>query len=160
MDVHIAFRMGAAQLAKDNRKYGTLHKEHGIDQHEWSILTQDEYWSPDQARQMRNVLAAAVEVSMTIAGIPAIPLPGQYVAAFITEVVSPCNKIVACTKAPDTFDAMDASGLLKTSEVKTMSTQQLMALVLAYSGGYQGEPTAHRLPRKIAEEIELENVKS
>ena len=159
MDVHIAFRMGAAQLARDNRKYGTLHKEHGIDQHEWSILTQDEYWSPDQARQMRTVLASAVEVSMTIAGIPAIPLPGQYVAAFIAEVVSPCNRFVACTKAPDTFDAMDASGLMTTSEVTTMTTQQLMALVLAYSGGFQGEPSAHRLPKKVNQQMEMENVK-
>ena len=88
---------------------------------------------------------------MTIAGMPAIPMPGQYAAALIAEVVAPCNRFLACTKAPDTFDAVDASGILGTHEIKPMSTQQLMALTLAYSGGLQNEPQAHKLPKEMKE---------
>lgn len=91
---------------------------------------------------------------MTIAGMPPIPLPGQYVAAVIAEVVSPQNRMIACTKAPETFDASDASGLLGTSEVTDMSTQQMMALVLAYSGSYLPEPPAEKLPGEVTEEVE------
>ena len=110
MDIHKAFMHGAEILAKDNCKYTSLHKGHGIDQHHWDLLTQREYWSPDQTRQMRSILASVVEVSMTISGMPAIPLPGQYVAAVIAVLVAPANRLLACVKAPDTFDADAASG--------------------------------------------------
>ena len=135
MDIHNAFRQGAQILAAHEGEYTTLHKGHGINEADWDLLTQKEYWSPDQAMQIRMILASVLEVSMTIAGIPAIPMPGQYAAALIAEVVNPCNRFLACTKCPDTFDAVDASGILGTHEIKPMSTQQLMALTLAYSCG-------------------------
>lgn len=159
MDLHSAFKYGARQLAKDHCQYGELHKGHGILEEHWRLLTQDEYWTQDQARQIRAILASALEVSMTIAGMPAIPLPGQYVAAFIVECVSPCNRYLAAIKAPDTFDAVDASGLLSQHEVKTMPREQIMALVLAYSGGYDGEPSATRIPKIVESRQEQENRK-
>ena len=158
MDIHQAFKVGAKIIAAHEKAYTTLHKAHGLEQAEWELITQSEYWSIDQARQVRSILASVVEVSMTIAGMPAIPLPGQYVAAVIAEVVAPCNRMVACTKAPDTFDAAEASGILSTHEVKDMSVQQLMALVLAYSGGFPEEPAAHRLPKELGTQIQAENV--
>ena len=157
MDIHNAFRIGAKKLAQSERQYTDLHKSHGIDEAHWELITQDEYWTPDQARQIRAVLSNMIEISMTIAGMPAVPLPGQYVAALISEVVSPCNRMVACMKAPDTFDATDASGLFGTHEVKEMTHQQLMSLVLAYSGDITKEPSAHKLPREIAEAVSEEN---
>lgn len=157
MDLHKAFRMGAKKLAQASGEYTELHKSHGIDQSHWELLTQEEYWTPDQARAIRSILANTVEVSMTIAGMPAIPLPGQYVAALISEVVSPANRLLACVKAPDTFDATDASGLFGTHQVKDMSTQQLMSLVIAYSGEMDKEPTAHRLPRDVGQAVAAEN---
>jgi hypothetical protein len=159
LDIHKAFQHGAQILAQNENKYTTLHKGHGIDEHHWDILTQAEYWSPDQARQMRSIIASVAEVSMTIAGMPALPLPGQYVAALIAEVVAPVNRLLACTKAPDTFDADAASGILGTHEVKDMSVQQLMSLVIAYSGGYGGEPSAHRFPKDVAETMKQANKK-
>lgn len=157
MDIHSAFKIGAKRIAQSERKYTDLHKAHGIEQAHWELLTQDEYWTPDQARAIRSILASVIEVSMTIAGMPAIPLPGQYCAALIAEVVSPCNKMLACVKAPDTFDAMDASGLLETSTVKDMTTQQLMALVIFYSSGEIGEPPAHKLPKNVQEDVSKQN---
>ena len=157
-DVHRAFQLGAERLAAGNCKYTELHKGHGIDEFSWKQLTQDEYWSPDQVRQMRNIIANAVEVSMTIAGMPAVPLPGQYVAAFIAKVVAPCNQLMACSKVPETFDAFVASGLMQTSEVKKMDFEQMVGLVMAYSGDYVGEPPAHRLPREISDKMKEETL--
>jgi hypothetical protein len=159
MNVFESFRAGAKVLAKAGREYTELHKSHGIDQTEWELLTQNEYWTADQAREVRTVLANIIEVSMTIAGMPAIPLPGQYVAAVIAECVAPCNRLVAVTKSPDTFDAADASGLLQTSEVKDMTKQQLMALVIFYSGSGTKEPGANKLPKSVGEELEQTNEK-
>ena len=156
-EVHVAFQHGAQLLAAEQCKYTELHKGHGIDQHHWEILTQREYWSPDQARQIRSILANVIEVAMTISGMPAIPLPGQYVAAVIAHIVAPVNRMVACVKAPDTFDADAASGLLGTHEVVDMPVQQLLALTIAYSGGFTGEPVAHRLPRETKEQMKREN---
>lgn len=159
MEIHRAFRNGAETLAGAACKYTNLHKGHGIEPAYWDLLTSPEPWTPDQARQIRSVLASVVEVCMTISGMPAIPLPGQYVAAVIAIVVKPINRLVACTKAPDTFDADAASGILGTHEVKDMPVQQLMALVIAYSGGFPGEPPAHRLPKALKPEIEEVNKK-
>lgn len=159
MDLHKAFKHGAKLLAQENCKYTDLHKGHGIEEAHWELLTQKEYWSPDQARQIRTILANGVEASMTIAGMPAIPLPGHYVAAFISEVVAPANRFLACCKAPDTFDADIASGIMGTHEIKDMSVQQLMSLVIAYSGGFGDEPAAHMLPKTVSEEVRRANSK-
>lgn len=157
MDLHSAFRLGAKKLAQASGEYTELHKSHGIDQTHWELLTQEEYWTPDQARSVRSILANVIEISMTISGMPAIPLPGHYVAAVIAEVVHPCNRMLACVKAPDTFDATDASGLFGTHEVKDMSPQQMMSLVLAYSGDQTKEPAAHRLPKEVGDAVAAEN---
>ena len=149
MDIHGAFRQGANQLAQAHCKYTDLHKGHGIDPYNWEILTQDEYWSPAQARDMRSIIADVLEVSMTIAGMPAIPMPGQYLAALIAHIVAPSNRLLACTKAPDTFDAIAASGIMQTHEVRPMKTEQLMGLVMLYSGGASQEPQPHKLPREV-----------
>lgn len=157
MDLHQAFKIGARRIAQDEKRYTELHKAHGIEQAHWNLLTQDEYWTPDQSRAVRSVLANVIEVSMTIAGMPAIPLPGQYVAALIAEVVSPCNYMIAAVKAPDTFDATDASGLLGGSEVRTMPYQQLMALIIAYAGDYGGQPHGHHLPNTVKQRVSEAN---
>ena len=157
LDLHNAFKIGARRLAQSERAYSDLHKAHGIEEAHWRLLTQDEYWTPDQARAIRSILANVVEISMTIAGMPPVPLPGQYVAAVIAEVVSPCNRMVACVKAPDTFDASMASGFMGAPEVEDMTPHQLMALVIAYSGGFGEEPPAGRLPAEVVEAVSKEN---
>lgn len=157
--VHHAFRQGARVLAQGYCKYDETHKIHGIDPFQWKILTQNQYWSPEQARGMRSVLANVLEVSMTIAGMPAIPMPGQYAAALIAELVAPCNRILACHKAPETFDAFAASGLNETVDVQPMKVEQLMALVIAYSGGFAGEPANDRLPREVEETMKKHSKK-
>lgn len=160
MDLHSAFKVAARKMAQDERAYTDLHKAHGIEESHWRLFTQDEYWTPDQARAIRTILANIVEISMTIAGMPAIPLPAQYVAAVIAECVAPCNRLVACTKVPDTFDAFDASGLIGTHEIKDVTPQQMMALVMAYSGGYTGEPNNQKIPSEIVEQVKQANINS
>lgn len=157
MDIHNSFRVGALKLAEADKKYTDLHKAHGIEETNWMLLTQEEYWQPNEARAIRSILANVVEVSMNIAGLPPLPMPGQYVAAVIATIVAPCNRMIACVKAPDTFDAVDASGLLGTSEVRDMPVQQLMGLVIAYSGGSQREPAQTRLPASVTRAVAEEN---
>jgi hypothetical protein len=160
MNLHDAFMIGALQLAKDQKAYSDLHKSHGIEETHWNLITQKEYWTPDQQRAVRSILANVLEISMTIAGMPPVPLPGQYVAAVIATVVSPCNRMVAAMKAPDSFDAFDASGLIggeHKDEPDKMKFQQLISLVIAYSAGYRGEPMSQRMEPKIAELVEAEN---
>ena len=151
--IHRAFQIGAQKLAASQCRYTSLHKSHGIVEADWDLLTQEEYWTPDVARKMPSIMSSVCEVSMTIAGMPAVPLPGHYIAALIAEVVAPCNRMMACYKAPDTFDADLASGVMGTHEVKPMSREQLMALTLLYSGGFAEEPAAHRLPRDVAQQM-------
>jgi hypothetical protein len=151
VDIHRAFQVGAQRIAAHQCRYTNLHKSHGIIEANWDLLTQDEYWSPEEVRQMPNILSQVVEVAMTISGMPAVALPGQYVAAVIAEVVAPVNRFLACMKAPDTFDAVAAAGVTQTHEVKPMSREQLQSLVLLYSGDFVGEPPPHRLDEEVTE---------
>ena len=157
MDLHTAFKIGAKRIAKDEKAYTDLHKAHGIEQAHWELLTAREYWTPDEARAIRSILANVVEVSMTIAGMPAIPLPGQYVAALIAEVVAPCNWMLAAVRAPDTFNAMDASGLMQETEIKPMEYQQMMSLIMAYGGDFTGQPMADIVPKLVTEKVAEQN---
>lgn len=149
-DLHKAFRHGAETLARGNR-YNELHRSYGLLQVDWELLTTDDHWSPDDARKIRGILASVIETALTIAGMPAVPLPGQYAAAVIACVVSPVNRLLACTKVPETFDAVTASGLMENVDIVPMRLEQMMALVIAYSGGFGGEP----MPRVAADVHEI-----
>ena len=89
---------------------------------------------------VRAILAQCLECTLAISGIPATTLPAQYAAATIAIIVAPANRMVACLKAPDTFDAVAASGLTQDVDIRPAERETLMALVMAYSGGYGSEP--------------------
>lgn len=150
-DLHLSFRIGAETLVRGGIAYTDLHRSHGISQTDWELLTQAAPWTPEEARSVRSILASIIEVCMTISGLPPVPLPGQYAAAVIAIVVGPANRFLAAQKVPDTFDAAAASGLEGAMEIKPMKAEQMFSLVLAYSGGFGGEP----LPRVVAEVNEL-----
>ena len=150
-DLHLSFRLGAESLVIGTMKYTELHRSHGITQADWELLTQPEHWTPEQVRQIRSILASTIEVCMTIAGLPPVPLPGQYAAAVIAIVVGPANRFLAAAKVPETFDAIAASGLEGTVEIKPLRQETMFGLVMAYSGGYGGEPS----PRLNAEVNEM-----
>jgi len=158
LDLHQSFRRGAESLVHGTHAYSAVHREHGISQVDWELLTDEQPWSVEESRRIRSVLAATIEVCMTVSGMPPVPLPAQYAAAIIAVVVAPANRMVAAMKCPDTFDAHTASGLMGTAQVVRPSTEQMMALVMAYSGGYGSEPMK-RLDNEIVELVRKENKK-
>lgn len=149
-DLHKSFRLGAESLVRGSTKYTELHRSHGITQADWDLLVQDEPWTPEQVRQVRSILASTIEVCMTIAGLPPVPLPGQYAAAVIAIVVAPANRFLAAQKVPETFDAVAASGLEGKVDIRPVKQETMFGLVMAYSGGYGGEPL-ERLPQEVNE---------
>lgn len=157
-DIHMCFRRGAEELAR-GQAYGSVHRSHGLLEADWDLLTQDEPWTPEQARRCRSVIASVCEVSLTIAGMPPVPLPGHYVAAVIAICVGPANRLVACHKVPETFDAVAATGIHSQFEVRPMRPEQMMSLVLAYSGGMGAEPPMHRLKGDVVEIVKKEIAK-
>lgn len=68
------FRRGAMMLAANQCAYSKIHREYGIAQAEWEMLTQDEPWTLEQRQQVRSQLAELVNISLTIAGLPAMAL--------------------------------------------------------------------------------------
>jgi hypothetical protein len=158
-DLHRSFRLGAETLTRNMCKYTELHRSHGIMQTDWELLTQEEHWTPEQTRQVRSILASVIEVCMTIGGLPPVPLPGQYAAAVIAICVAPSNRFLAAARVPDTFDAAAASGLQGKMEIKKCDQEQIMGLVMAYSGGYGGAEPMPRLNEEINEMRKKDNEK-
>lgn len=127
------FKIGAKGLVNPAMDYCAIHQTHGLSQEDWELLTQSEPWSITHRQKARSLIAECVNISLTMAGLPAQPLPAQYVAAVIAYVVAPANRLVAAMRAPETFDGVAASGLLGAQEVTPCSTEQMVSLVIAYS---------------------------
>ena len=135
MDVMRMMAIGAMQLVTLGKEHTAQHAAAGFSAEEWNLLTQETPWSQEQRRQVRSVLAEAVNVTLELAGLPSEPLPGQYVAAVIVKVVAPCNRLVAAYRAPETYDAVSASGLVGPTDIVEMTASQMVSLVTAYSSG-------------------------
>lgn len=133
MDIFRMFQAGAWRLARAGRDYSSYHQDVGISKSDWIVLTSPTYWSAQEARRLPSILKQVISVSMSEADIPAVPLPGHYVAAVIATLVHPVNRIVAALNAPRTFDAIDASGLVGEVRITDTSVEQMLSLVSVYS---------------------------
>ena len=137
-----AFQLGARHLAQD---IGRSRSRFGFMESDWELLTRDDRWSPEETMRVSGLLVQLIQSSLTISGLPATRLPGQYVAALIVEVVHSCNVIAACWSAPASFDAARASGLTGEYEIIAMEPEQMFSLAMAFLGGDMTEPEP-RLP--------------
>ena len=147
MNTFDAFRVGAMALVTETMAYTSVHREYGLSAEDWKLVTQKELWNTSESRRVGSILSNCVMISLAVAGLPAQPLPAQYVAAMIAHVVHPSNLLVAAFNAPEAFDAMSASGLVQAQEIKPVSKEQMQALVIAYAGGINGQPPAHILAK-------------
>lgn len=127
------FLMGANQLAAMPVEYGEEQQAAGFTSEEWKTLTTDRCWTSEQRRQLPTMLSAAVSITLRTAGLPPAPLPGAYVAAVICKLIAPCNRIVAASEAPQSFDVMAAAGISSESVVKDTTREQMFALVTYFS---------------------------
>ena len=140
-----AFSIGARQLA---RGYTADRAAYGIREEDWELLTRDELWTPDDLRRIKSILTELVQISLTVAGLPATRLPGQFAAALIVEVVHPCNVVSACWRAPESYDAVNASGITKEVDITAMQPEQILAIALAFLGGDRTEPEPQIRPQR------------
>lgn len=141
MNMFEIFRRGASVLANASLSYGDLHKMYGIAIEDWKLLTTDKLWTLSERQKIRSILIEMINISLTIAGIPPQSLPVQYVAALISSLVAPCNRLVACSCSPETYDAVAASGLEGPVQFVNTDRQTLTSLVLAYSSHVYIEPS-------------------
>lgn len=133
MQYNDLFLLGANELAAMSKQYGPDQVAAGFTQEEWELLTQDECWNIAEQRRIAGVLASAVSITLNVAGLPAAPLPGAYVAAVICKLCSPCNRLVASLSAPASFDARSALGLDAESIEVITTPIQMQALVIHFS---------------------------
>lgn len=132
------FLLGANELAIAGIEYGPDQQAAGFTQEEWLLLTSPECWTKSEQMKMPSIISNAISITLRTAGLPAVPLPGAYVAAVICKLVSPCNRLVAAASAPESFDAMSAVGLVAES-MKVITTQeQMYALVIYFSSAQFG----------------------
>ena len=140
MDHLRMFDLGALALGSLGKEHTARHAAVGFSAEEWELLTTEELWSSDQRRRVRSILAECVNATLSIAGLPPTPLPAQYVAAVICAVVSPCNRLVAAMRAPETYDAVAASGLSGPVEIEPSRQETMVSLVMAYTEARPAEP--------------------
>lgn len=146
-----AFKQAGRSIATAHGTFGARQAEAGFTKPDYELLCQHTYWSIDQRRRIPSILANAVSISLSIAGLPPVPLPGHYVAAVIVNLVHPCNLLLACASAPESFDAMAASGLIEPTDVRSTTHEQLQGLMMAYLGDALLEPPGDELPVELDE---------
>ena len=140
---------GARIIESFGDEYGKEHNRANITKDNWKTLRQDEMWTAEQAADARSIITEVINASLTVAGIPAGSMPGQYVAVVIYRLVKPCNWLTACHRVPETYNSVQASGVSVSSEIVPMDVRQIMALVLEYAArdrAVQGPPGKLELP--------------
>lgn len=147
------FQMGANKLATAPQEFGAVQKAAGFTQDEWELLTTDEGWTQAERMKLKTLISNAVSITLTTAGLPAVPLPGAYVAAVICHLVAPCNRLVAAAAAPESFDALSAVGI-HTVSTKVITTQeQMYALVLYFSSDDYEALSSFKISEEIEEAV-------
>ena len=136
-DMYLA---GARRLVALGNEYSADHAAAGISEKEWTALTNPNMWFPEHYRVVKTALNEAVTASMALAMIPPMRMPGEFVAAVIASVVAPCNRLIACTQAPETFNGKQAAGVSDREDIEPMTVEQLMGLVQIYSGDSKSTP--------------------
>lgn len=136
MDMLHMMASGAATLASYGKEHTPKHAAAGFSAADWRLLTQDQRWSEAERRKLSGIIAEAVNCSLHLAGLPAGTLPAEFVAATITQLVHPCNRLVGALAAPDSFQAVAASGVIRTAEIQLASRETMLSLVQAYTSGW------------------------
>ena len=127
-------RGGAAAIASLGGEFTAAHAEAGLLADDWAVLRSPKYWRREESIRSRAALSRLVEASFTLAGIPPVALPAEYVAATITEVVSPCNWIVAATQSQGALDGQVLATPTGDQQYQkeTVSAERMIALVFQY----------------------------
>lgn len=126
--------VGAATLAREGFAYSKRYKDIGFSEAEWKLLTQETPWTRAERVRVKSLLMEAVNASLTLAGIPAGPLPAEYVAAIIAKVVHPSNRLAAANRAPEAYEASRASGLKEPVKIEMVPRETMVSLVTLYTG--------------------------
>lgn len=147
------FLLGANELATMGVAYGPDQQAAGFTQDEWTLLTQPECWTKAEQRKLKTVIQNAVSITLAVAGLPAVPLPGAFVAAVICKLCASCNRLVACMSAPESFDVMSAAGISANSVEIITTREQMMALVVYFSSADFTALQGFHLQGDVEEEI-------
>lgn len=129
------FMVGANHIASMGPNYGSDQQAAGFSEPEWDLLTDVTMWSRAQQKQVASAVRMAVSLTLRVAGLAPTPLPGVYVAAVICQLVAPCNRLVAAQAAPESYDAIAASGLFADTEVLPTTQQAMTSLIMMFSSG-------------------------
>lgn len=132
------FLLGANQLVAAGTDYNEEHQAAGFTSEEWEVLNTKACWTKTEQQKIPSIIASAVSITLRIAGLPPVPLPGAFVAATICKYVAPCNRLVAAASAPESFDAMSASGIVGEPLEIITTKNQMYALVVYFSSAEYG----------------------
>lgn len=132
------FLLGANQLVASGEEFGADQQAAGFTQEEWETLVQRECWTKAQQMKIASIVGAAVSITLRVAGLPPVPLPGAFVAATICKLVAPCNRLVAAASAPESFDVLSMSGMVGEPVQIITTKEQMYALVTYFSSAEFG----------------------
>lgn len=150
---HQLFTLGANLLATMPIQFGSEQQAAGFTKDEWDLLTQKKCWNNEEVQKLPTLINSLVSITLRIGGLPSTPLPGAYVAASICSIIAPCNRFLAASAAPESYDAMSASGIQTTSEIITTSREQMYALVTYFTSAEFGALSSFRLNDEIEDAV-------
>lgn len=147
------FLLGANALAVAGKEFGAEQQAAGFNKQEWDVLCSESCWSKNEQMKIASIIAMAVSITLRTSGLPPTPLPGAYVAAVICKLVAPCNRLIAAASAPESFDAMSASGITAEPQKIITTKEQMYALVVYFSSAQYGALEAFALDADLAAKV-------
>jgi hypothetical protein len=139
MNAFELFKNGAMALASPDGTfaYTDTHASYGVSKANWDKLRSKEPWTAPVRSQMKAALPEVLNIAYTVSGLPASRIPAEYIAAVVASVVSPANVLIAANIVPLGYDAAMASGLNGPSKIEDVTRERMIALCLAYAGGWR-----------------------
>ena len=87
-----AMRGAAAVVDSFPEEYNAeWHSRAQISRGDWEIIKARNAWTPEQVRGARTAIDKLITASLTMSGLPPMPLAAEYIATVIAKCIQPCN---------------------------------------------------------------------
>lgn len=158
MNPNLSFTTAYALLKNIERYAPSDFDALGITPQQFEIVAQPHLWDRDQLLVVMRTLTQMIYGSLTIMALPKLTVPSEFIAAHITALVAPENRIIACVwlsqERQTGHGALEMAARGSTSQnMDPTSADNLFALVCLLSDRDDANDARKRYMKKIGIKI-------
>lgn len=161
---NLSFESAYALLKRIDQYVAADFDALGITPQDFQLVANDAPWRRDNLNRVMRTMNALLFGTLEVMGMPKIVIPSEYLAAIITAVVAPANRMVCCVwmaqERQTGIGALEQSARSQaTSQLDPTSADALFALVVMLTDSNGSNEARIRMHKKLGVAIQRENEK-